>query len=442
MKMLGIDVGSSSVKAAVLVEGKVRGEVVRAEFKTWHEGVRVEVDAEGVLRAIKKAIGQVGTRAKQAEVVGLSVMSPSWVAMDKSGRALTPVITHQDRRSVVEAKEIEAKVGKERFLQVAGNRPVPGGISVTSWEWYREHEPALLKRADLVGHLNTLIHRQMTGARVVDPANASFMGVYQTVTQGGWSDELCEAVGLRKELLPDVMEADRVAGHVSREGARSFGLPEGTPVLTGIVDTSSAMLLSGADEGQFTNNCGSTDVLGLCVSRGLPHERLLTRALGVGKKWMSVSTIAAAGTALDWARSQLFADFSMEQFWKLVKKMAREGKSPRKREEMMAGVCFDPYLAGERTSVEQRKAAFTGLTLSTTREHMLAAVIEALAAASAARLELFAQLGVPLKRKIMATGGSKGGLAELFHRDWKGKWSFWEEKEATLRGLAKLEPKE
>jgi len=47
MKMLGIDVGSSSVKAAVLVNGKVRGEVVRAEFATRHEGVRVEVDAEG-----------------------------------------------------------------------------------------------------------------------------------------------------------------------------------------------------------------------------------------------------------------------------------------------------------------------------------------------------------------------------------------------------------
>ncbi len=442
MKMLGIDIGSSSVKAAVLVNAKVRGEVVRAEFDTRHIGVRVEVDAEGVLGAVKKAIGQVGSRAKDVDVVGLSVMSPSWVAMDKSGRALTPVITHQDRRSVAEAKEIEARVGKDRFLELAGNRPVPGGISVTTWAWYRKHEPGVMKRVNLVGHLNTLVHRRMTGARVVDPSNASFMGVYQTVTQGGWSDELCEAVGLSRDLLPEVMEADRVAGRVNREGAKAFGLAEGTSVLAGIVDTSSAMLLSGAEEGQFTNNCGSTDVLGLCVYRGLPHERLLTRALGVGRKWMSVSTIAAAGTALEWARAQFFADLSKDQFWKLVKKMAREGKSPRRREELMAGVRFDPYLAGERTSVEQRKGAFTGLTLSTTRQHMLAAVIEALAAASAARLDLFAQLGVPLKRKVMSTGGAKGGLADLFHRDWKGRWTFWEEKEATLRGLAKLEPKE
>jgi xylulokinase len=238
-----------------------------------------------------------------------------------------------------------------------------------------------------------------------------------------------------------VHDAAAVVGHVTPQGARAFGVTEGTPVLTGIVDTSSAMLLAGAREGQFINNCGSTDVLGLCMSRAAPHERLLTRALGVGRKWMSVSTIAAAGTALEWTRAQLFADLSPGEYWKLVKKMAREGKNPKRREEMMAGVRFEPYLAGERTSVEQRKAAFCGLTLSTTRQHMLAAVTEALAAASAARLELFAQLGAKLRREVVVTGGAKGGLAELFHRDWKGKWTFREEKEATLRGLATMEPR-
>src|SRR5579871_4989736 len=201
MKMLGIDIGSSSVKAAVLVNGKVRGEIVRAGFDTRHEGVRVEVDAEGVLRAVAGAIGQIGSNAKRVGVVGLSVMSPSWVAMDKKGKALTPVITHQDRRSVEQAREIESSVGKDRYLKLAGNRPFPGGISATTWAWYRKNEPGVMKRADLVGHLNTLIHRRMTGARVVDPSNASFMGVYRTVRQDGWSEELCAAVRLPMALL-------------------------------------------------------------------------------------------------------------------------------------------------------------------------------------------------------------------------------------------------
>ena len=440
MNVLGLDIGSSSVKAAMLRGDRPTGKIVHAPFPTRHQGVCVDVEPNKLLRAVIGAIRDVGPAAKRADVVALSVMSPAWVAMDSTGKPLTPIVTHQDRRSVEIAIEIERRVGKERHLRLSGNRPVPGGISSTTWAWFFKNEPALMKKADLVGHLNTFLHRQITGARVTDPSNASFMGVYCTCDLSGWSRELCEAIGAPMDQLPDVLEADQIAGTVTRSAARKFGLTEGTPVLTGIVDTSSAMLLSGAHVGQLTNNCGSTDVLGLCADRALPHERLLTRALGVGPRWMSVSTLAAAGSALEWTRNQLFADLSKARFWQLVTKLARrESKSRTSAGEPPTGtVCFEPYLAGERTSVEQRQAAFTGLTLSTTRQEMLAAVVEALAEASAARLKLFAELNVPMLRRVMLTGGAQGGLANLLHRDWPGKWTFHVEKEATLRGLSRL----
>ena len=442
MDLLGLDIGSSSVKAAILRDAKVRGKVVRAGFETRHTDVRVEVDPPSLLRAVAEAIGLLGRAVKEVDAVALSVMSPAWVAMDAKGKPLTPIITHQDRRSVEVAIELEKRVGKERFLQIAGNRPVPGGISVTTWAWYLQHQPQALRRADLVGHLNTFLHRQVTGARVIDPSNASFTGLYDTVGQSGWSRELCDAVGVSAALLPDVLEANQIGGRVTDQAARSFGLTGGTPVVAGIVDTSSAMLLAGTREGQLINNSGSTDVLGLCADRAMPHERLLTRALGVGRKWMSVSTLAAAGTALQWMQQQFFREMPNGRFWKLVHALAERGKADDGRGETAppwGTVRFEPYLAGERTSVEQKQGAFLGLTLSTTREEMLAAVIEALAEASAARLELFRQLGVPMRRRVVVTGGAKGGLADLFHRDWKGKWTFVVEEEATLRGLAALD---
>ena len=72
---------------------------------------------------------------------------------------------------------------------------------------------------------------------------------------------------------------------------------------------------------------------------------------------------------------------------------------------------------------------------------MLGAVIESLAAASAARLPLLRQGGAPIRRKVMMSGGTAGGLAKLLHRDWPGKWSFHAEEEATLRGLGTLTPR-
>lgn len=435
MELLGIDVGSSSVLAGVLRGDKVIGEAHRFRFRTRHAGSRVEVDAGEVLKAIREAVKPLGERAKNVDAVALAVMSPAWVAMDAKGKALTPLVTHQDRRSVEIARDLEARVGKERHLQLAGNRPFPGGISSTTWAWYLKHEPDAVRRADLVGHLNTFLHRRLTGARVTDPSNASFMGLYKTLELSGWSDELCDAVGARRSQLPEVIEGDRIAGRVTAAAAREFGLTEGTPVLTGVVDGSAGMLLAGARVGQLFNVIGSTDVLALCTNNPVPHERLLTRALGVGGKWLSVSTIAAAASSLYWAWQQFFPDWPVEQFRKAMAKLAGRGIAAA------GSVRFDPALAGDRTSVEQRQGSFTGLTLAATREQMLSAIIESLAAASAARLELLDAGAVRVLRSVVVSGGAEDRLDKLMHRDWPGRWTFRPITEATLRGLGTLKPK-
>jgi sugar (pentulose or hexulose) kinase len=199
-----------------------------------------------------------------------------------------------------------------------------------------------MKRADLVGHVQTYLHRRFCGARVVDPSHASFMGVYRTIDLAGWSEELCDAVGLSRALLPEVQDARTVGGWLNSDAARLLGLPEGTPMLTGMIDTGGAILLAGGNSGQLVNVVGTTDVLALCTDHPRPHERLLTRALGTGGKWLCVGTIAAAGSSLVWARQQLFPELSESQFFKLVKKLSKDRES-------RGDVWFDPYLAGERS---------------------------------------------------------------------------------------------
>jgi xylulokinase len=194
------------------------------------------------------------------------------------------------------------------------------------------------------------------------------------------------------------------------------------------------MLLAGARAGRLLNVMGSTDVLALCTDRPVPNERLLTRALGISGAalWMSVGTIAAAGSSMNWARRQLFGELTDSAFWKLVDQLSR---APRE-----SSVRFEPYLAGERVGVEQRQASFSGLTLASTREDLLSAMVEALAAASAERLPLLAKQPVKMDHRVMISrGGSVGPLRTVMHRDWPGRWSFFARDEATLRGLATME---
>lgn len=431
MGILALDVGSSSVKGAILHADSIRGKVARSAFPTRYAHGRAEVEPRDVMRALADTIAQLGPAARRAQTIALSVMAPSWLAMDKRGRPLTPIITHQDRRSTAEALDLEKRVGKRRHLRLCGNRPFPGGISSTTFLWYSKHEKSLMRKADLVGHLQTYLHLQLTGSRVADPSNASFMGVYSTFDLSGWNEELMAATGVSEHQLPQLMDADAVAGMVTRPAARQFGLTHGTPMLVGCMDTSAAMLLAGTRAGQMLNVCGSTDVLAICADRFRPHERLLTRALGVGRRWMSVSTLAAGGASLTWAREQFFPDLPWKQFCTIVHELA---------EEKPGDVTFDPYLAGERTSVEQRRAALTELTLSTTRRDILRAIVHALATASAARLKTFADAGLRPARAVVLSGGVTDSLPKVFHRDWPGRWTFRPEPEATLRGLARLAP--
>lgn len=431
---LGLDIGSSSVIAGILRGTRVLAEAPRAFFKSKHIGPSVEVDPEELLAAVATAIRGLGSAAREVDHIALATMCPAWVAMDKTGKPLTPIVTHQDRRSVPEARAIEEKIGKERHLALCGCRPFPGGISSTTWAWYRAHQPGALRRADLVGHLNTFLHRQMTGARVTDPSNASFTGLYHTLGLDGWSEELCESLGVSSSLLPEVLEADQIGGTLTESAAQRFGLRQGTPMMVGLMDGSAGMLLAGAKVGQLFNVVGSTDVLALCTDRPRPHERLLTRALGVQGKWLQVSTLAAMASSIYWAREQFFPELSVDDFRAEFRRLSRKGRRPGNT------VRFEPYMAGERTSLEQRQGAFTGITLATTRMDLLSAIIEGLTQASAERLPLLQATGTRLRRDVAVSGGSDR-LDELMHRDWPGAWRYRSVVDATMRGLGLLRPR-
>jgi xylulokinase len=429
--VLGLDIGSSSVIAGILRGTRVVAEAPRAFFRSRCTGSRVEVEPADLLRALRAAVSGLGGGVRGVDAIHLAVMAPAWIAMDREGRPLTPIVTHQDRRSVADARRLEERFGRRAHLRACGNRPFPGGISSTTWAWFLEHEPQRLRRADLVGHLNTFLHRRMTGSRVIDPSNASFTGLYRTLSLGGWHEGLCANLGVSASVLPDVHEADRIGGRVTASAAREFGLREGTPMIVGLMDGSAGMLLAGARAGRLFNVCGSTDVLALCTEHPVPHERLLTRGLGVGRKWLQVSTLAAAASSIYWVREQFFSGMPIEEFRAEFRRLARLGPAAAE------GVRFEPYMAGERTSIDQRQGAFCGLTLATTRTQMLSAVLEALIRASAERLPLLSRCGTPLLHSVAVSGGSDR-LDRLMHRDWPGKWTYRAVTDATMRGLGTL----
>ena len=429
LRVLAIDIGSSSVKAAVLT-GPAPRRVSRQAFKTTYASPRVEVPATAILAGVKRAIADLGHAAKHVDLIVPTGMAPSWLAMDASGRALTPVVTHQDRRSQHEAETIEREIGRARHLAVVGNRPTPGGISSTTAAWFFRHDPQLKRTTTLVGHLNTWLVHLLTGERVIDPSNASFTGLYRTTTLDGWDDDLLAVAGVKRDQLPRVIDGNVVAGRVTTAGARRLGLTAGTPMLAGVIDGSGGLLLAGGKPRTTLNVVGSTDVLAVVTAEPHPFEGLLTRALGVGGQWVTAATVAAAGSAIDWAHRTFFADLSDPAFRREVAKLVRR--------PVATGLAFDARLAGTRTAVEPVRGTITNLDLGADRRGILSALLDSLARQSGQRFDFLADAGVPFDRLVHTTGGGAATLATVLRPDWPKGLRFKALNEATAGGAWRL----
>jgi xylulokinase len=453
MRVLAIDVGSSSVKAAVLdgvteTIDVTRGatDTVRVPFASSYQddGVapRAQVDPSAIEAAVVQAIGKL-KNADKVDLIGATVMSPSWLAMDSKGRPLTAVVTHQDRRSVAEAQVIERIIGRERHLKSTGNRPYPGGISSTTFAWHLLNEPAM-KKAALVGHLSTWLIFALTGERAMDLSNAGFTGLLAIDAQGrdfgAWDASLIDAVAevgkTRSEklraLMPYVCESNRIVGKVKRPGAKRFGVKEGTPVIAGCMDGSAAMLAAGAEIGQLTHISGSTDVLALCTDRPYPTEGLLTRPLGVDRKWLSIGTISSCGTSLDWVREAFFSELpNVDAFYERVEQILNARK-------IGSHVKFINELAGSRTAMEARYGAIGKLSLGTKRDDIVRGLIQDLCHESGERMRRLGEIGAPMLKEIFCTGGVNERVTREIRREWPRRFKYRTESEATLHGLLKL----
>src|SRR5215831_17699296 len=123
MHILALDVGTSSVKAAVLdVETAAHvGPISRVEYELDSPVPdAAEIPAQrlwdavaGAARQAVQQAGVAGVSGRDVEAIGFSVMTPALVLLDKSDRPLFPIITHLDRRSRGAARQVQAEVGAE-----------------------------------------------------------------------------------------------------------------------------------------------------------------------------------------------------------------------------------------------------------------------------------------------------------------------------------------
>jgi xylulokinase len=428
--VLVIDAGTSSVKAGLVdCQGRVLARSVRRYSYTIPAPHAVELDFENLWSRTADAVRELATAGHEIHAIGLSVLCPGLVPLDTDGVPLRPAIIHMDRRSVRCARAALQAVGKDRFLSVAGNLPFPGGISLTSALWVKSEEPEIYRRTRCFGHTNTFLAHRLTGAWGMDPSNASFTGLYNTLDASGWNAALVTDLGLETDRLPPIVDSAAVVGVVLPDVAARTGLPVGVPVVMGAADTACAAL--GADvitEGDILNSTGTVEVMVLATAHPVASERYLVRAHAIPGMWLIMNILSAGGEAVEWVRRTFYSEMDREEFFSrhLPRVIAAED----------GGVRMSPYLSGDRTSFTQRLASYRRIGLGTTRDDFLQATCRATVDEMRKRFRYY-EAGWRSSGRIRTTGGGSQALMDLKARCFPGMT--WEEvPDATIRGAARL----
>jgi len=397
--LLGLDLGTGSVKALLLAEdGAVLGEgsasyPVRSPRSGWAES-RPEDWWASVVAATRSAVGG---RGAQVTALGLSGQMHGVVLSDSGGLPLRPAVLWADSRS---GGELDAYRGLNPDMRRRLANPPAVGMAGPSLLWLGRNEPDVYESSRWALQPKDWLRLRLTGVAASEPSDASATLLYDLVSDR-WAYPVVEALGLRPDLLAPLVPSGEAAGELLRSAANGLGLRAGLPVAAGAADTAAAMLgcgLMGPGPVQLTVGTGAQIFAAKREPEPDPNGRThLYRAAAPGL-WYSMAAIQNAGLALEWARGLLGAS------WEEVYEEAFSVPPGA------GGVSFLPYLSGERTPRFDHSArgAWTGLGLDHARGHLLRAALEGVAFALREGLEALEDAGTSVPELRLAGGGSGG----------------------------------
>lgn len=98
--------------------------------------------------------------------------------------------------------------------------------------WVKNKLPELYERVAVVGMFNDWLIYKLTGILKVEPSNGSTTGIFN-IKNRKWDASILSKVGLKSDILPEVVECGTMVGAVNAQGAADTGLSEGTRVVSG-----------------------------------------------------------------------------------------------------------------------------------------------------------------------------------------------------------------
>jgi len=441
--ILALDVGTTAFKMGVFSpELEKRCESARRYDVHVYDRGKADIEPEKWWQALQECCEEVKPYLSSVGVISFSVTTPGLTPMAADGAALGRAILFFDGRSHLQARAIRDLVGEDKFLRETCNLPVSGGSSLCSILWIRDNQPEIWEAAAMFGHTNTYMVKRFTGNWAIDPSTVSITGLYNSWRHDlTWNRDVLRLARLPEEKLPPLMHSYDAAGAILPAVADELGLPRDCVVLCGGNDAVLAALSGGlTGPGDINIICGTCDITNTCVDAPVASPNFNVRCHVIPGRWVTFFVLNTGGKALEWFYSVFCRDMSEDQFYeeyapRVLLDFLNSPDLERREAELPVYV---PFLGGCRYSLEQMTAAFSNVTLETTRDHMLVALVKGNAEYHGQHLREVGRM-IKLGRRVMTSGGGaklKGSLEA--RKRWTGDFEYGYQDQSSLVGAAML----
>ena len=268
MYYIGYDLGSSSVKAALIdaktgrsvgVTNYPENEMPIIAVETGWAEQEPETWWENVAKVTEKLLVKTGVNSNQIQGIGIAYQMHGLVVVDKKGQPLRSSIIWCDSRAVSVGNEIFKGVGEEKCISNLLNSP--GNFTLSKLKWVKDNEPKVFDKIDKILLPGDYIALKLTGEATTTISGLS-EGIMWDFKQNKPADWLFDYLGISTDLIPNIVPTFSKQGVVTKTASEKTGLPEGIPVLYRAGDQpNNALSLNVLNPGEIAATGGTSGVV-------------------------------------------------------------------------------------------------------------------------------------------------------------------------------------
>ncbi|PQA60049.1 xylulokinase [Siphonobacter curvatus] len=419
MLLLGIDVGTSSIKVSV-VDADSQQVVASASYpdlenpiSTPQPGFAEQDPAmwwNCVQQAILKANATGAYNPKDIGAIGIAYQMHGLVVVDRNEQVLRPSIIWCDSRAVSYGEAAFQKIGSEKALSHLLNSP--GNFTAAKLAWVKANEPKIYGSIYQIMLPGDYIAMMLTGS-ITTSNSALSEGIFWDFQSNQVSEDVLDAFGFPKSILPELHPLFSVHGEVKSSIADLLGLKAGIPVTYKSGDQpNNALSLNVLDPGEFAATAGTSGVVYAVTDQvkydsqnrvntfaHVNHQRDDQTRLGI------LLCINGTGILNRWVRDQFGSGLTYSQLNELAATVPAGSQ----------GVQILPFGNGAERVLENRTVSSTisGLDFNYhTRSHVFRAAQEGIAFSLKYGMDIMATMGSPAK--VVRAGKANMFLSDVF----------------------------